>query len=150
MLIGDIVMFKIAKSNDVENEKLEYEITKVVISKFDEVKNKRITEKVNELEITLIGEIGGDIFSIHFIVSKPINELLNIEKYTKINMSEKTLCDYYLMVNGIAHMCLKIDLEILRYNNTLVFTLDFCSDDNEYFGYSTFEIEMSKLGELKN
>lgn len=55
--------------------------------------------------------------------------------------------DCYFEYDGKANLFITLHVEVLRFSSSLIFTLSFQNDDNDYFGKAEFEIEVEKLKE---
>lgn len=140
-------MFQIAKSVKTTNEVINFDIVEVTHGCFDKKLNQSISTKQKELEIYLTGSIDKSEYGLHFIVSKPIEEFFNLEKFEKIKIGEQEMNDCYFEYDGKANLSITLHVEVLRFSSSFVFTLSFQNDDNDYFGNANFEIEVEKIKE---
>lgn len=93
----------------------------------------------------MAGKINKDEYCVHFVISKPITDFFEIEKYEKEKIESEKIVDNYIVVNGIAYLDLIMELEILRFNKELIFSLMFRDCNNNFLGNAEFEIDLSKI-----
>ena len=140
-------MFKVAKSIQVSKEKVIVQIVEAKIGHFDTEKKKTIYKKQKELEITVTGFINNEENYIHFILNKSLEELLVIDKYQKINIKKNEIIDNYLVNDGKMSIVEIENLEILRFNKSLIISFDYKTFEKDFFGLAEIEVEINTLPE---
>lgn len=131
------IEYMIAKTNKMEEPFGEVKTTIYKVSRNHEKFNSE-----EYLEISIYGKIGNNEYPMHFIIAKPIEEYLEIEKYKSINIDEKNIMDSYMMIDGLADLDLEIsNLKVTRFSSSLVFTM-FFNIQKEYYGNAEFEVYM--------
>ena len=140
-------MFKVAKSIQVSKEKVIVQIVEAKIGHFDTEKKKTIYKKQKELEITVTGFINNEENYIHFILNKSLEELLVIDKYQKINIKKNEIIDNYLVNDGKMSIVEIENLEILRFNKSLIISFDYKTFEKDFFGLAEIEVEINTLTE---
>lgn len=138
-------MFKIAKNITASDEYVDVSIVNAEVGNIDYDNHKVLKKKIKELEISISGNVGNDKYCLHFIILKPISEYEHIKKYEKIEVEKDRIVDKYIIVNGVVYLDPIIDMEILRYNDKLVFSLLFRNYDNEFFGTAEFDVDLIKF-----
>lgn len=126
--------YMIAKKVKTENQ-----TGSVTIAKYKVKKKDNEYKEENYLEITVFGEIGSTEYPIHFIVSKPIEQYLEMQKYESININEDDIIDSYISIDGSFTDLVISRLNITKFPNSLVFNLFFEASD-EYYGSVDFEV----------
>ena len=138
-------MFKIARNVSTTEEHFKFEIGEVVRGHYDTEEKKHIYSKISDLHISVYGKIDEHEYCLHFIPRIPIEQYFDIPKYESLKFTENEMDENYIMIDGIAYLDLKIDLKVLRYNETLIFTLTFRDCDAEFYGDAEIEIELEEL-----
>ncbi len=142
-------MFKIAKSMDATNEKINFQTVSIKVCHFDKEKNQSIDTKVDALEINVSGTANSDEYYLHFIISKPISDYENMRRYEEIVIAENDIKDSYIAVNGIADVDLKMNLKMIRFDTTVLCSLLFRNDNMDIFGRAEIELDLNKLKSAK-
>lgn len=138
-------MFKIARSIPTLQESNNIQVVEASIGQYDSKSNKTIYTKKKELEIDISGRIDNDEYSVHFIITKPFQDYLNIESYDKILIKKENIRDNYITVNGITYLDIILDLAVLKFDKKLIFTMMFRNYKEDIFGTAEVELEMARL-----
>ena len=140
-------MFKVAKSIQVSKEKAIAQVVETKIGHFDTEKKKTIYKKQKELEITVTGFINNEENYIHFILNKPLEEILAIKNFQKIDIKKNEIIDNYLVNDGKMAVVEIENLEILRFNKSLIISFDYKTFEKDFFGLAEIEVEINTLPE---
>lgn len=116
---------------------------KVRITTYNVSRNHGEFESEKYLEIDIFGKIGSDEYPMHFIIGKPIDEYLAIEKYKSIDIEERDILDCYLYIDGLADLDLVIRGKVTRFSKSLVFKM-FFNVMKEYYGDVAFEVFLTE------
>lgn len=138
-------MFKIAKNKQVDNENIDIEIVDAEVGTFNRETKKSEMLKIQQLSVSISGNINNNSYCLHFIINKPISDYLNIKKYDKIKMDSNKIIDNYMVINGVAYLDIMINIEIIKFNDKLIFELLFQESDREYFGTAEFEMSLKEI-----
>lgn len=142
-------MFKIAKSIDTADEEIIFKTVSIKVCHFDKEKNQSIETEVDALEINVRGMVKREEYILHFIISKPISDYESMKKYEGLVITENDIKDSYIVVNGITDVDLKMDLKMIRFDTTVLFSLLFRNDNMDIFGTAEMELDLNKLKSKK-
>lgn len=138
-------MFKIGRSISTLQESNNIQVVEASIGHYDSKSNKTIYTKKKELDIDISGRIGNDEYSLHFIITTPFEDYLNIEEYDKIFIKKEDIRDNYMTVNGRTYLDIILDIEVLKFSKKLIFTMRFRNYEDDIFGTSEVELTLDKL-----
>ena len=140
-------MFKVAKSIQVSKEKAIAQVVEAKIGHFDTEKKKTIYKKQKELEITVTGFINNEENYIHFILNKPLEEILAIKNFQKIDIKKNEIIDNYLVNDGKMSIVEIENLEILRFSKSFIISFNYKTFEQDFFGLAEIEVEINTLTE---
>lgn len=136
-------MFKIAKLENVKNEKINIEIINHSHCSFKDGKKEK-EDNIKALSFT----ISGDNYSLSFTLNCSINKLLELPQYETINFNDFLLGgETWLNINGLNGVEPEINIKITRYiknkyiMNTFFYT-EYSYDDNVYSGIIEFTFNL--------
>jgi len=128
-------MFRIAKLNDVSNEKVTITLGTQVQCGYENGKKTK-----EESFKTLCFDVSGNDYSLGFDLNCKLEKLLEIPNNETINFNDYIFVgETWLNVNGLNGVEPIIDAKITRYLNNrfaifLTFYTDYSYDDNNYMG----------------
>ncbi len=136
-LIIKNVEYSVAKSY-----KTEYSTAEVEIKTYKVSKNNGVFTSEKYLEINVFGKIDNKEYPIHLVITKPVDEYLEIEMYKSIDIDESDITDSYMMIDGMADLDLTVkNLKVTRFSSSFVITMNF-NVKNEFYGAIEFEAFM--------
>ncbi len=133
-------MINIAKADQIPNYTVEVDIADVDRHSNDSTIHSKY------LDIA----IKNDDYYLSFIIGKEINEILNIEKYEKMELSSKDIFDSMFSIGDESPYLGEVEFHnivINMFNDDLVISFEF-SCHKEYYGNAEIEIKIDKIKEL--
>lgn len=132
------VEYILAKSVKTNEEYGEVELATYKVSR-----NREKLKSEKYLEVSIFGKIENAEYPLHFIIEKPFEEFLKIEKYKSINIDSEKIIDSYIMIDGLADLNLTIEGKVTRFSESLLFTM-FFKVKEKYYGNVEFEVHISE------
>lgn len=127
-------MFKIAKSKQIENEK-------VIIKSLDN----------DSLNINLKGKLNDENYELNLIIEKDLKKHEQIPLYDKIKIdSADTIgSELFIKSNNNTFVCnITVEGVIMRYKDKYIYDISFRDIDKIYYGNFELEITIDKLKEI--
>ena len=136
-------MFKVAKLENVNNEKISISLVTQEETKFDNGKKTSF-----EAFKTLTFDVSGDNYSLGFDLNCRLEKLLEIPMNETIDFNDYILDgETWLNVNGLNGVEPQMDIKITRYLKNkyiifLTFYTDYSYDNNDYSGMIEFTFNL--------
>ena len=138
-------MFNFAQNIEMSDYKASTKVVDSSHMSFEDGKETGIVF-LKQLDVSISGKIDEKKYGLHFIITKPIEEYLNIEKYKQVEIGFEKITDLYLTEDNIADMSLEIkDMKVLRFNNELIFSFYYFESTYRYFGNVEFEVDVELI-----
>ncbi len=134
-------MFKLAKSKKVSNEKVD-----IRCITYKETNNK-VHEYKDYLDVNITGNLGKEKYILHFIITKIIDEYLEMKDYQTLELTNNDVMDSYLVVGEKEDYSLDIDkMMINKFSNSISFNCLYRSSD-KFYGSIEFEVDLDMIKE---
>ena len=133
-------MIKFGKLQQVDHEEINILVGQLEITEFKDGK-KQPTKIQPELEIDINFSINNTEYNYDFYIETPFEEYLKLNNYEKIKISEEYIKEDVCLINDEVIPLPKIEIEVQKINDNLIFIISAKSFFDEYF--FTLEQELS-------
>lgn len=138
-------MFNIAYNVETDKQHVDVKVVDASFMHFEDGK-KTSVDYYKELDVSISGMLNNKECSLNFIITKPVDEYLKIEKYKEEEICPEKLTDLYFNEDDVTDFSLEIkDMKVLRYSDSLIFSFYFYESNYRYFGNAEFEVDVDLI-----
>lgn len=127
------------------------------LGKCKEIKDTNIDISLNDITYfvngkkeyrkTLVVDINHDKYPMSFVIYKDINDILNIKKYSKLELNSSDFNEAYIRINNNFYDFIPSDIVINMFGNAIGITFNY-RVSYDYVGFVDIEIELDKINKL--
>lgn len=127
------------------------------LGKCKEIKDTNIDISLNDITYfvngkkeyrkTLVVDINHDKYPMSFVIYKDINDIMNIKKYSKLELSSSDFNEAYIRINNNFYDFIPSDIVINMFGNAIGITFNY-RVSYDYVGFVDIEIELDKINKL--